>query len=115
MGGVFALLLLVGSVVAWIVSGVNASKKGGPAGLKFFFINLGACFALIGLLYVFIVVPALDCSGFLCGLGAFLVFLLIGGLAFLIWPLILLAVIPAKFKGFDKNSRKEDSDLIDNL
>lgn len=114
MGGVLVLLGLVGAVVAWVISAVIAYQKGAANGLKFFFINLGLCIALIGLLFLIIVVPSLNCSGFLCGLGEILIFLLISGLVFLVWPLILIPVVKNRFQN-NRSTSFKDADLIDNL
>lgn len=114
MGGILIILALVGSVVAWVIGGVNAFKRGANAGMKFYFINLGLCILLIGLLFALIVVPSMGCHGFLCGLGAILLFFLIAGLVFLIWPLILIPVINSKFQPSNTTS-DYDSDLIDNI
>jgi hypothetical protein len=103
VGGALILLALMGAAGAWIFSAVIAHQRGAKRGLKFYFINLAGCIVLIGLLFLFIVVPSLHCNGLLCGIGELIIFLLASGIAFLIWPLILIPVIKNKFETKDQN------------
>ncbi len=115
MGGILWVLALLGAVAAWIVSGVMASQRGGTKGRKFYFIQLAFCIAAIALLFMIIVVPVMNCSGFLCGLGEILAFIGLGTLVLLVWPLILIPIIKNKYRGKAPASSTMNDELIDDL
>ena len=63
-------------------------------------------------LWIIIVVPSLDCAGFLCGLGEMLVFFGIGAIVFFVWPLLVLQRVKTKFSG-GQQIKSEDDNLLD--
>jgi len=113
--GILWILAALGAIAGWIVSGIMASQRGGLEGRKFYFLQLGLSILAVVILFLVIVVPSFNCSGFLCGLYEIFIFMGLGTLVLLVWPLILIAVIKNKFKGNSPTSSALKEDLIDDL
>jgi len=106
--GILAILALIGGLVLWIYSAIHSSKHYGASGRRSFVISLVIFLAVIGILYVVIVVPTLGCNGFLCGLGEILLFIGLTGLIFVIWPILFLAYVRAVLKKTAVDVKNED-------
>jgi hypothetical protein len=115
MLGILWILAALGAIAAWIVSGIMASQRGGLAGRKFYFLHLGLSILSVVILFLVVVVPSFNCSGFLCGLYEIFVFIGLGTIVLLVWPLILIPIIKSKFKGNSPTSSALKDDLIDDL
>ena len=70
--------------------------------------------AVVFVLWLLIVYPTLDCSGFLCGLGEVVMWILISVVLMLVWPLILLVILKRKFKDEVVSLKKDSDELLDN-
>ena len=110
--GILFVFLLIGALAAWLMAGIKANELGGSSGLKFYFTHILWCLLSIGFLFLTIVVPTLDCSGFLCGLAEILIFFTLGSIVLLVWPLVLIPRIKNKFNGQTLGSRTDDN-IID--
>ncbi|MCB9223326.1 MAG: hypothetical protein H6582_04030 [Crocinitomicaceae bacterium] len=76
--------------------------------------HLFSAIAVIFVLWLIIVMPSLDCHGFLCGLGEVVIWLLCSTLIALIWPLILLVVLKRKYLKEEKVVVTND-ELLDDV
>lgn len=113
MAGGLIILALLGALFAWISSGIRANKLAGQRGVKYVLMHFLFAILSIVFLWVIIVVPSLDCTGFLCGLGAFIMFFIIGTIVILVWPLLLIVTLKSKFANSELTKTKEDDDLLD--
>ncbi len=112
VGGII-ILALVGALFAWIISGIRAHKMAKEKGVIYILKHFLFAALSIVFLWIVIVVPTLDCSGFLCGLGAFILFFVIGTIVILLWPLILLGTLKSKYSDISVNI-SDDDELLDN-
>lgn len=110
--GILALLALVAGLVLWIYSGIHAFRDFGKRGGRTFIYSLLLFLVSIGVLWGTIVVPVLDCRGFLCGLGEILLFMGLSGVVFVIWPIVYLAYLRAAVKRAPKST--SSTEIIDN-
>ncbi|MBI3135264.1 MAG: hypothetical protein HYZ14_11375 [Bacteroidetes bacterium] len=105
-GGVLFALFLIAVIVLWTLSFVQLSKFE-SRGIKHFFLMFLLMLGIAGILFLVLIVPVLDCHGFLCGLGEFLVFLGACGLLLLIFPIILLTASVSYYRRQAKPSSDE--------
>lgn len=89
MGPFILLLGAAGLLALWIVAAVKLFKFGSP-GARYFFTALLIMLIVGALAFVLIVVPSLDCTGFLCGLEEIFIFLVTCVLLLLVFPLFML-------------------------
>ena len=114
MGGIVFFLLAAGAVVFWILAGIRAYKYAESKGVGYFFMHLFSAIAVVFVLWLLIVYPVLDCSGFLCGLGEIIMWILTSTLIMLVWPLILLIVIKRKYAN-EVKMIKSNEDILDDI
>lgn len=111
MGGAIAGLIIIAALTLWIVAASKLHTHGGNKGLRFFFIQLGIAVAICALLFLIIVVPVINCSGWFCGLGEILLFMLLGTLVLLIYPIVLIVIARRKFN----NINPDETDVLDDF
>lgn len=111
MYGVIAILFILGTVALWIIAGIQMNKYGKAKGVKQFFLMFGIFLFITAILFLTIYAPQINCSGFLCGIGEFLIFLLASYIVMLIIPILMLTVMLSKLKKGVVG--KSDDDLID--
>lgn len=115
MGGqILFVALVVGAIISWVIAGARAYEKGGSKLLTTYFFNLGGAIAAVFLLWFFIVYPVLNCSGFLCGLGEIIMWILSSCVLMLVWPLVLIVRYKRGMPEASKSVIKRQSEeLID--
>ena len=109
MGPFIVLLIAAGILALWVVAAVKLFRFGAP-GVRYFFLALLIMLIIDALAFVFIVVPSLDCTGFLCGLEEIFIFMAICALLLLIFPLILLT---KGLSSLRKNQKIINDELLD--
>ncbi len=103
-------LVVLASIALWIIAANRLNNFGGSDGMKTFYKHIFVFIGIGFLLYFIIVYPVLDCKGFLCGLGPILSYIIIMGLAGVIWPIVLIAMSPKLW--IDKPKEEQD-EIID--
>ncbi|MCP4442428.1 MAG: hypothetical protein GY810_26270 [Aureispira sp.] len=121
MSSSIIMLVPLLAIVLWIVAALKMSKKkdGGISFLKHFVTML----VLLGVLYLVIIVPILNCRGMLCGLENVLAFLGISTLMNFVWPTVLIVKNPSTTATSPPQKKKvvatdildDDFDLLDDL
>lgn len=96
--GFIPIFFILGAIALWIVAGIQMNKYGRAKGRKQFFLMLGLFVFIAAILFLIIYAPQIDCSGFLCGLEEFMIFLLVTYIVFLIFPIIMLTAMLHKLK-----------------
>ena len=110
--------LLFGTILAlWIIAFVRMHKFGSSKGVQQFFLFLGLAILIGGLLFLIIMVPVLDCSGFLCGLGELLIFFLGCAIVLIVMPIIMMTAVVARFKKANPEllNQFHQKDIIDEV
>jgi len=105
-------LVLVVILALWIFAFIRMQKYGGTKGVQKFFLYLGLVVLIGGVLFLIIVVPVLGCSGWFCGLGELLIFMLGCLILLVVMPIILLAVVVSKLKKSNTNLLKNNQQGI---
>ena len=94
----FIFFLIVAGIIAlWVTAAVKLNAFG-KRGISHFFIMLLATIAICALLFVIIVVPVMDCKGFLCGLDMVFLFMACGLIILIAMPIILLTASTNYFR-----------------
>lgn len=106
MAGIIVFLIAIAGISLWIFAFVRLNEKRGSNGIRIALISLGSMIVLDGLLFLLIVVPTFDCTGFLCGLGELLIFFGLVAILLIVVPIVLLFVpgtLPPKNEGVIDN------------
>ena len=112
-GGIVVLLIAAGIVFSWIYAGIMAHKRAGSKGVTNFFVHLILAATTVFVMWMIIVYPVLYCSGFLCGLGEVILWIILSGITLLLWPLILLPIFKRKYGEIEQ--QKSNEELIDDI
>jgi len=112
MGGAIGILLLGGILFLWIFAFMRMHKYGDTKGVQQFFLYLGLVILIGGLLFLIIMVPVIDCSGFLCGLEELLMWVLGCLIMLLVMPIIMLTALVSKLKKSNTNLLKGNQEEI---
>ena len=114
LGGIVILLIAIGAVVSWIFAGIKGYKNAADKGVVIFILNLLIAIGVIFVLWLIIVYPILDCKGFLCGLGEYILWFLSSLLMMLIWPLILIVYFNRRNTTVPTKKTRQNEELLDN-
>lgn len=112
MGELLGLLLILGVFTLWIVAFVRMQKYGASTGVGRFFLCLGLTILAVGLMFLVIMVPVMDCSGWLCGLGELLIFMGLSLIVLVVMPIVMMTAMVAVLK---RKTKREgtSAELID--
>lgn len=110
MEGFIGLLVLTSALICWILGGIKYVQGGG--GFQFL-AHVGLCIGLVLVYWVLIVLPVLDCNGFLCGLDEMLLFALLGYFTVLLWGILVLVLGKRKHDNSLRSSKKNQ--VIDEI
>ena len=113
MEGAIILIIWIGSIVAWVFAGIKAYKFGQKRGITRFILHLFGSFAAIFVLWMIILYPVLGCRGFLCGIGEFIIWILVSTVVFAIWPVILIFYFNRKYKNQSVVKFRDAEDILD--
>ncbi|MBK7129132.1 MAG: hypothetical protein IPM74_12015 [Crocinitomicaceae bacterium] len=111
--GLIIFVLVVSGLAMWIVALVQLIQLGGSKGTGIFFIYLGGLILTCGLLWLVIVLPSLNCHGFLCGIGEILIFLGLSILLFFITPILMLTIHVRRLKKSPTREIAADIEILD--
>lgn len=117
MEAVYGFLFFGTILTLWIVAFVRMHKYGGSKGIQQFFLFLGLTILIGGLLFLIIMVPVLDCSGFLCGLGELLIFFLGCAIVLIVMPIIMMTAVVMRLKKSNPDllNQFHQKDIIDEV
>ena len=99
---------LLGAIIAWVYLFLQTARGSIKKDISFFIFHLAGCLASIFVLWLIMVYPS-ECSGLFCEVAMFLVWLALGSIIFLAWPLVLFAVFKNRI-----DSHMSNENLIDN-
>lgn len=110
---VFYVLVIGALLSLWVVSALMLSKYG-KAGWEYFIAFFIALLGVSGIFFLALVVPVLDCRGFLCGIGPILIFAAVCFIMVLSFPIIMMTAVVNKLKRKfpDVGNKKFDDELI---
>ena len=113
IGMAFILLVIIAIISLWGFTGAKAYRLGQSTGLTYYFLHLIGSIAAVGVLWLIMVSPNLDCSGFLCGLEYAIMWMLGSIVILIVWPIVLAAYLNKKYPGTTVKVKKRNENILD--